>query len=81
MATVMWGWAGVWLVMRLWLDWKVGTQWLPGTDEIREEWTRGSVAPPNALTAEGERLWVTLHRVTVWGFLGWVGIAVLWFVS
>jgi hypothetical protein len=78
MTILVWGWAAAWLGMRLWLEWRVDNQWLPGTTDIREDWTRWSVPPANALTAEGERLWRTRYRVTAYGFLGWLVLATLW---
>ena len=78
MTTLVWGWAGIWLAMRLWLEWKVDTQWLPGAGDIREDWTDWASPPPNALTADGERLWRTRYRVTVLGFTGWLALATLW---
>jgi hypothetical protein len=81
MTTLVWGWAAVWLAMRLWLEWRVDAQWLPATGDVREEWTDWSSPPPGALTAEGERLWHTRYRVTVWGFLGWLALATLWLMS
>ena len=77
----MWGWAGAWLAWRLSLEWQVDRHWLPGTEDVREDYTRWSVPPPDALTPEGERLWRLRHKVTVWGFLGWVALVILWLAT
>jgi hypothetical protein len=81
MTLLIWGWAAVWLAVRLWLEWRVDSEWLPGTADVREEWTTWSVPPPNALTPEGERLWRVLYQVTVGGFLGWLLLATLWVIG
>jgi hypothetical protein len=81
MSMLVWGWAGVWLVWRLWLEWQVDQCWLPEAGEVREDYSRWSVPPAGALTAEGERLWRLRYRVTAWGFTGWVALAGLWLVS
>ena len=80
MSTMVWGWAAVWLILRLWLEWRVGQSWLPGTAELREDYTNWAVPPANALTPEGERLWRLLHRVTVWGFLLWLLMVAVWLI-
>jgi hypothetical protein len=77
---ILWGWAGLWLLARLWLEWQVDREWLPGTADVREDWTRWSTPPRGALTPRGERLWRLRHRLTLWGFLGWVALAVVWFM-
>ena len=80
MSMVVWGWAGVWLAIRLWLEWQVDQNWLPGTEEVREDYTEWSVPPADALTPEGERLWRRRYQVTLWGFLGWVALVVTMFL-
>ena len=81
MTTLVWGWAAIWLTARLWLEWKVDNQWLPGTADIREDWTVWSSPPPNALTSDGERLWRTRYHVTTWGFTAWLILATLWLAT
>ncbi len=81
MTVLMWGWAGVWLLARLWLERQVDRHWLPDTGDVREDWTNWAVPPPDALTPEGERLWRLRYRVTSWGFVGWVLLAGVWFIS
>lgn len=73
MTALVWGWAAAWVLGRLWLEWQVDRHWLPGTEEVREDWTRWSRPPPNALAPEGERLWRLRYQVTLWGFVGWGG--------
>jgi hypothetical protein len=80
MSAIVWGWIAVWMIIRLWLEWRVDRSWLPGTVEVREHYTNWSVPPSNALTEEGERLWVLLYRVTVWGFLVWLALVAIWFL-
>ena len=58
----------------------VDRSWLPGTTEVREDYTKWSVPPPNTLTEQGERLWVLLYRVTVRGFLIWLALVAIWFI-
>ena len=78
MSVIVWGWVALWLAARLWLEWQVDRCWLPGTAEVREDYTNWRVPPPDALTDEGERLWRLRYRVTVWGFLLWLLLAVIW---
>ena len=81
MSNVVWGWAAAWLAARLWLEWQVDRHWLPGTGEVREDYTGWRVPPPDALTHEGERLWRLRYQVTVWGFLGWVALVIAWILA
>jgi hypothetical protein len=78
MSTVVWGFAGLWLIARLWLEWRIGQCWLPGTADVREDYTNWAVPPAGALTPDGERLWRVLYRVTAWGFLIWCMLVVIW---
>ena len=55
MSTIVWSWAGVWLVSCPWLEWEVDRAWLPGTQEIREDYTRWSVPPLHELAYADER--------------------------
>jgi hypothetical protein len=80
MSAIVWGWVAVWMIVRLWVEWRVDRSWLPGAAEVREHYTKWSVPPPNALTEEGERRWVLLYRVTVWGFLIWLVLVAIWFI-
>jgi hypothetical protein len=80
MSAIVWGWVAVWMIVRLWLEWRVDRSWLPGTAEVREDYTKWSVPPPNALTEEGERLWLLLYRVSVWGFLIWLALVAIWLI-
>ena len=80
MSMVVWGWAAAWLAARLWLEWQVDREWLPDTGDVREDYTRWSVPPPNALSPAGERLWRLRYQVTLWGFAGWVALVVLLFL-
>jgi len=79
MSAVVWGWIAVWMIVRLWLEWRVDRSWLPGTTEVREVYSNWAVPPANALTPEGERLWRVLYRVTVWGFGIWLLLVAIWF--
>jgi hypothetical protein len=80
MSAIVWGWVAAWMIVRLWLEWRVDRSWLPGTAEVREDYTRWSAPPANALTQEGERLWVLLYRVTLWGFLIWLALVAIWLI-
>ena len=80
MSTMVWGWAAVWLILRLWLEWRVDQSWLPGAAEAQEDYTNWAVPPPNALTPEGERFWRLLYRFTLWGFLAWLLLVAIWFL-
>jgi hypothetical protein len=73
MSTIVWSWAGVWLVSCLWLEWQLDRAWLPGTQDIREDYTRWSKPPVHALTPGGERLWRLRFRVTGERFRGLAG--------
>ena len=74
----MWSWAGVWLLSCLGLEWQVDRAWLPGTEEIREEYTRWSVPPVHALAPDGERIWRLRYRVTASGFVDWLVLVGIW---
>ena len=78
---LLWGWAAVWLLARLWLEWRVDREWLPGTEDTREDYTRWSTPPPGALTPAGERPWRLRYRFTLWGFVGWVALAIVWLMN
>lgn len=78
MSTLVWGFGGLWLIARLWLEWRIDQSWLPGTADIREDYTNWAVPPPDALTPDGGRLWRLLHRVTDGGFLTWCLLVVIW---
>jgi hypothetical protein len=80
MSAIVWGWIAAWMIVRLWLEWKVDQSWLPGTSEMREYYSDWAVPPSNALTPEGERLWRVLYRVTVWGFGVWLVLVAIWFI-
>ena len=77
----MWIWAAGSLAWCLWLEWQVERSWLPGTDEVREDYTRWSVPPADALTVEGARLWRVRYKVTAWGFAGWVLLLTAWLAA
>ena len=81
MSALMWGWAAAWLGWCLGLEWRVDRSWLPGTQEIREDYSRWSVPPADALTDEGARLWRLRYRVTGWGFAGWLVLLVAWLAA
>jgi hypothetical protein len=81
MSTMVWGWIAVWMIVRLWLEWRVDRSWLPGTAEVQQDHTNWAVPPPNALTPDGERLWRVLYRVTLWGFVIWLLLVAIWFLS
>jgi hypothetical protein len=80
MSAIVGGWIAIWMIVRLWLEWRVDRSWLPGTAEVREDYSNWAVPPPNALTPEGERLWRVLYRVTVWGFGIWLALVAIWFI-
>jgi hypothetical protein len=68
------------MIVRLWPEWRVDQSWLPGTTEVKEDYSNWADPPANALTPEGERLWRVLYRVTVWGFGIWLGLVAIWFI-
>jgi hypothetical protein len=80
MSAIVWGWIAVWMIVRLWLEWRVDRSWLPGTAELRENYSNWAVPPANALTPEGERLWRVLYRVTLSGFGIWLLLVAIWFI-
>jgi hypothetical protein len=67
------------MLVRLWLEWRVDRSWLPGTAQVKEDYSNWAVPPSNALTPEGERLWRMLYRVTGWGFGIWLAVVAIWF--
>lgn len=77
MSTLIWTWAFTWLCGCLWLDWRVNNEWLPGTDDLREERNGGLTPPPDALTPLGERLWRRRYQVTLYGLLGWCALVAI----
>jgi hypothetical protein len=80
MSTLVWGWIAVWMIVRLWLEWRVDRSWLPGTVEVQQDYTNWRVPPPDALTPEGERLWRVLYHVTLWGLVIWLLLVAIWFI-
>ena len=74
MSALIWGWAFAWLAWRLFLEWRIAREWIPGSYDFDDVPDGGRHAPRAAFSPAGARLWRLRWHVTTWGLLGWCAL-------